>query len=47
MIGGVPASRLWPEVPAVSNHIIVAATEMTAEEDIEAYRSALKEVLHG
>jgi glycine dehydrogenase subunit 1 len=47
VIGGVPASRLWPAVDALRNHVIVAATEVTTPEDIAFYRTALAEVLHG
>jgi glycine dehydrogenase subunit 1 len=47
IIGGVPASRLWPENNALANHIVVAATEVTTEDDIAAYTAALGEVLHG
>ncbi len=47
LIGGVPASRLWPRVPALENLIVVAATEVTTPNDIAAYKAALNEVLHG
>jgi glycine dehydrogenase subunit 1 len=47
VIGGVPASRLWPEEVGLANLIIVAATEMTTEDGIAAYKAALGEVLHG
>ncbi len=47
VIGGVPASRLWPNEQGLANHIIVAATEVTTPEDIAAYKAALTEVLHG
>jgi glycine dehydrogenase subunit 1 len=47
IIGGVPASRLWPNEPAVENLIIVAVTEVTTDKDIAAYKAALNEVLHG
>ncbi len=47
IIGGVPASRLWPNDKALANLIVVAATEVTREDDIAAYRAALSEVLHG
>jgi len=47
IVGGVPASRLWPGNRLLENMIIVAATEMTVPEDISAYRMALSEVLHG
>jgi glycine dehydrogenase subunit 1 len=47
VIGGVPASRLWPDEAGLANLITVAATEMTTEDDIAAYKAALSEVLHG
>ncbi|MGO9472376.1 MAG: aminomethyl-transferring glycine dehydrogenase subunit GcvPA [Rhodomicrobium sp.] len=47
VIGGVPASRLWPNDAAFADLIIVAATEVTTKEDIAAYKCALSEVLHG
>lgn len=47
VIGGVPATRLWPGDAALRNFIIVAATEVTTPYDIAAYKSALHEVLHG
>jgi glycine dehydrogenase subunit 1 len=45
VLGGVPASRLWPDRPDLADRIIVAATEMTTPEDRAAYVAALKEVL--
>ena len=47
VIGGVPGARLWPEEAGLANLIVVAATEMTTEDDIAAYKAALSEVLHG
>ena len=47
IIGGVPASRLWPSVTALENLIVVAATEVTTPNDIAAYKTKLNEVLHG
>ena len=47
IIGGVPASRLWPGVSQLANHITVAATETVTPDDITAYKAALNEVLHG
>jgi glycine dehydrogenase subunit 1 len=47
VIGGVPGSRLWPDEAGLANLIVVAATEMTSEDDIAAYKAALSEVLHG
>jgi len=45
VLGGVPASRLWPDRPDLADRIIVAATEMTTRSDRAAYVAALKEVL--
>ncbi len=47
IIGGVPASRLWPEKVEFANFIIAAATETTTKAGIAAYKTALSEVLHG
>ncbi|MGC6476147.1 MAG: aminomethyl-transferring glycine dehydrogenase subunit GcvPA [Parvibaculales bacterium] len=44
VIAGVPASRLMPEAN-MENLLIVAATEVTTDADIESYLQALKEVL--
>jgi len=45
MLGGVPASRLWPDNPDMADLIIVASTEVNTDEDRAAYAKALKEVL--
>jgi glycine dehydrogenase subunit 1 len=45
VIGGVPASRLFPDSPDLANLIIVAATELTSPEARDAYVSALTKVL--
>jgi len=45
ILGGVPASRLDPSRPELSDLIIVAATEMNTDEDRAAYAKALREVL--
>ncbi len=47
VIGGVPASRLWPGEAALANAIVIAATEVTTPDDIADYKAALSEVLHG
>ena len=44
VLGGVPASRLMPH-GNLDDVLIVAATEVTSEQDIEAYQTALQEVL--
>ena len=45
ILAGVPASRLWPDRPELADHLILAATETTPEDDIAALAAALKEVL--
>jgi glycine dehydrogenase subunit 1 len=45
VLGGVPASRLSPGNPDLSDLIIVASTEVNTDEDRAAYAKALKEVL--
>src|SRR5262249_31554362 len=45
ILGGGPGPPLWPDEKALANHLIVAATEMTTDADIEAYAKALSEVL--
>jgi glycine dehydrogenase subunit 1 len=47
IIGGVPASRLWQDDAGLTNLIVVAASEITSQDDIAAYKAALTEVLHG
>lgn len=45
VLGGVPASRLWPDRPEVENLLIVASTEINTDDDRAAYEAALREVL--
>jgi len=45
VLGGVPASRLSPDNPDMTNLIIVASTEVNTDEDRAAYAMALGEVL--
>ncbi len=45
VMGGVPASRLYPHAPDFDDLLIIAATEMNSDEDVDAYHAALKEVL--
>jgi glycine cleavage system P protein (glycine dehydrogenase) subunit 1 len=45
ILGGVPGSRLWPQAPGLVDRLIVSATEMTTDAEIEAYEAALREVL--
>ena len=45
VIGGVPAWRLAPRDPRLESLLIVAATELTTDEDIAALGAGLEEVL--
>lgn len=45
ILAGVPVSRLRPDDPSLSGLIVLAATELTTDEDIAALCSALTEVL--
>jgi glycine dehydrogenase subunit 1 len=45
VLGGVPASRLYPNASEFADLLIVAATEMNTDEDIAAYRAALSELV--
>jgi glycine dehydrogenase subunit 1 len=41
ILAGVPVSRLWPKAPQVANMLLVAATEMNSDSDIERLGAAL------
>jgi glycine dehydrogenase subunit 1 len=45
ILAGVPVSRLIPDDPAVANLIVLAATELTTDQDIDMLCVALAEVL--
>lgn len=45
VLGGVPLARLYPGETALKNAILVAASELTTDEDIETFAVALQEVL--
>ena len=45
VLGGVSLGRLFPGVAALENGLVVAVTETTTGEDIEALATALTEVL--
>ncbi|HXQ49485.1 MAG TPA: aminomethyl-transferring glycine dehydrogenase subunit GcvPA [Stellaceae bacterium] len=45
ILGGVPASRFWPERPELADLLIVAATEMTTEAEMDRFAAALAEAL--
>ncbi len=42
ILAGVPASRLFPEREEMTNLLLVTATEMTNQDDIERYGTALE-----
>ena len=45
ILGGVPLSRFYPESPALAHLMLVAATEMNTQGEIEALAEALEEVM--
>ena len=45
IVAGIRATRLYPHEAGLTNHLIVAATELTTDDDIAAYGRALEEVL--
>lgn len=45
ILGGVPVSRLEPGKPDLANLIVVAATELTTNEDIDVFAAGLRELL--
>ena len=45
VLGGVSLGRLYPGVDLLKNGLAVAVTETSTDEDIEAFRSALNEVV--
>ncbi len=45
ILGGVSLGRLYPKVSALENGLLVAVTETTTAEDVEAFAVALEEVL--
>ena len=45
ILAGVPASRLFPERAELAQHLILAATELTTDADIEALAVALEREL--
>ncbi len=45
ILGGVPASRFYPSYPELENVLIVAATEMNTDAEIDAFAGALTEAL--
>jgi glycine dehydrogenase subunit 1 len=45
ILGGIPASRLYPDRPELNDLLVVAATETTSEEDMARLEDGLREVL--
>ncbi|MEE9434843.1 MAG: aminomethyl-transferring glycine dehydrogenase subunit GcvPA [Sphingorhabdus sp.] len=45
ILGGVSLGRLYPDVNALQNGLVVAVTEIVTDEDIETFADALEELL--
>jgi glycine dehydrogenase subunit 1 len=45
ILGGIPASRFWPDEPALANLLIVTATETNTVAEIDGFAKALGEIL--
>jgi glycine dehydrogenase subunit 1 len=45
VLGGVSLGRLYPGVDALQNGLVIAVTETTSDEDIDAFEAALREVV--
>jgi glycine dehydrogenase subunit 1 len=45
VLGGVSLGRLYPGIDTLANGLVVAVTETTSDEDIDAFEAALKEVI--
>lgn len=45
ILGGVSLGRLYPEAEALGNGLVIAVTETTNDEDVEALAAALEEIL--
>ncbi|WP_205478728.1 aminomethyl-transferring glycine dehydrogenase subunit GcvPA [Sphingomonas arenae] len=45
VLGGVSLARLYPNVDALRNGLVVAVTETVTDEDVDALEAALKEVV--
>jgi glycine dehydrogenase subunit 1 len=45
VLGGVSLGRLYPGADSLQNGLVVAVTETATDEDINAFETALKEVV--
>ncbi|MEZ5647640.1 MAG: aminomethyl-transferring glycine dehydrogenase subunit GcvPA [Alphaproteobacteria bacterium] len=45
ILAGIPASRLYPDQPDLTNILLIAATETTTDQDIDALGQGLEEIL--
>ncbi len=45
ILGGLPVSRLEPDRPELADLIVVAATELTTDDDIARFAAALTELV--
>src|SRR3546814_431907 len=45
ILGGVSLGRLYPEAPDIRNGLVIAVTETTTSEDVDALAQGLREIL--
>ncbi|MEO6360116.1 MAG: aminomethyl-transferring glycine dehydrogenase subunit GcvPA [Sphingomicrobium sp.] len=45
VLGGVSLGRLYPEAEALRNGLVIAVTETVADEDVDAFEAALRELV--
>ena len=45
VLAGIPVSRLYPDRPALADVLLVAATEMVTDEDIDQFEGELRGAL--
>jgi glycine dehydrogenase subunit 1 len=45
VLGGVSLGRLYPDQPGLANGLVVAATEVTSDDDIHALQAVLADLL--
>jgi glycine cleavage system P protein (glycine dehydrogenase) subunit 1 len=45
VLGGIPASRLYPDRPELADLLMVAATETVTDEDIDGFEEVLREAV--
>jgi glycine dehydrogenase subunit 1 len=45
VLGGVTLGRLYPGIEGLQNGLVIAVTETTTDEDVDALEAVLKEVV--